>query len=143
MENSEHRAIAVQTFNRCWDLLEGDRSAEADRELVMCAFTSRYHWLQVGGPRQFAISDWMVSRAYATTGQGALSIAWAELAQAQTADSEPAWMRASMFEGLARAHKAAGNTAELDRYRELAINTLAEETNEQDAVHIRTQIGEL
>lgn len=143
MENAEHRAVAVQTFNRCWDLLEGARSPESDRELLMCAFTSRYHWLKVGGPRQFAIADWMVSRAYATAGQGALAIEWAELAQAQTAETEPAWMRASMYEGLARAHKAAGNTAERERYRELATETLAAETTEEDAVHIRTQIEEL
>lgn len=143
MESTEQRGIAVATFNRCWDLIEGQRTPENDRELLMLAFTSRYHWLQVGGAREFAIADWLVSRAFATTGHGALAIEWAEAAQAQDREEFPAWMKASMFEGLARAYKVAGNEHQMRYYLDQAIAALALEPNPHEVDIIRTQIEEL
>ena len=40
-----HRQVAVDTFNRAWELIELDvRTPEQDREMLALAFTSRYHW---------------------------------------------------------------------------------------------------
>lgn len=143
MELTDHRKLAAQTFNQCWELLEAERTADNDRELLTVAFTSRYHWLQVGGPREFAISDWMVSRAFAAGGQAAPAIEWAERAESSTPQDSPAWMKASMLEGLARAHKTAGDTDSMNHFKALAIEALTLETDENDAALIRAQIEEL
>ena len=137
------RRLALAILVSCWDLLEGERNSDNDRQLLTLAFTSRYHWQHVGGPREFAISDWMVARAYATGGHAGPALEWALLAQAATPDDSPSWMKASMLEGIARAHKTAGDIQRMNTYKLLATEELALETNENDASLIRAQIEEL
>jgi hypothetical protein len=116
MEQSEHRAIAVEQYNECWNMLEDpDRDAEGDVTLLTAAFTSKHHWLFAGGPQQWAISDWMVSRAAAATGHGDLAIEFAERA-VKSSEGQTDWMMASAAEGMARAYAAVGDTARRDEW---------------------------
>jgi hypothetical protein len=143
MENAEHRAVAVKTFNRCWEILEAPRSAESDAELLTTAHTSRFHWLIAGGAREAAIADWMVSRAYSHVDEPSLAVVWAEAAMAGAPEDSPAWMKASLYEGLARAYKTANDTERFEHNRSAALAALALEEDEQDAALIRAQIEEL
>ncbi len=119
METEIAKAGAKETFNRCWTLLETpDRTPEQDVELLGCALTSRYLWQLAGGPEQVAMADWMASRAAASIAErrdrstyGALSVEFAQLAEAATTEEFPDWMQASHAEGMARAAKAAGDVA--------------------------------
>lgn len=83
-----HRGLAKQTFNKTWDLIElPDRSPEQNR----------------------AISDWQVARVAGLLGHGDLALAFAISAfERVEAGGTEDWVRASVLEGLARAHAAAG-----------------------------------
>jgi hypothetical protein len=118
METNDHRTIAVQQFNHCWELLEkDDRSASEDANLITSAFASRYHWSLVGDSGRFVTADWMVSRAAAAIAEGDLAVRFALLAYERSLTSgTPDWLRASVAEGLARAYAAAGDIAERDNW---------------------------
>ena len=74
MTDIDHRPLAVQTFNACWDILEKeDAGVEDYRELLTLAFTSRWHWGFAGGLDQWITGDWMISRAASRYGDHALA----------------------------------------------------------------------
>jgi hypothetical protein len=136
-----HRSIAVSTFNACWELLESARSAEDDRNLLTSAFTSRYHWLHAGGPAQWAVADWMVSRCAAAIGEGNLSMTFAKSALAAVPEDAPAWMRASMYEGMARACAAIGDDDGRVQHIAHARKMLEVEPSQEDRELIESQIA--
>lgn len=114
LDAASRRALAVGLYNHVWTLLETpDRTPDQDDELVHAAHASRYHWGEVGEPLQRAIGEWQCARVYATLGRGepALHHARRCLALAE-ANELPAWLFASAFEALARAHAAAGDGTE-------------------------------
>ena len=135
-------AFAKSTYNRCWDLLENEnRTSEEDDDLLATAFTSRYHWYAVGGGEQKIVSDWMVSRAAATVGFGELAIRFAHRASEAVAEGDyPAWLRASIYEGLARAHAANGDAALRGEFLDLARRELDNEPDDEDREIIADQI---
>ena len=139
----QHRRIAIDTFNKCWDLLEQPRSVENDRELLTNAFTSRFHWRAIGGPQEFSISEWMISRVFARLGQGDLAIEFAQAALDLLTADAPYWHQASTHEGLARAYLAAGDSAQAQVHIHKCQELLTLETNDDDAKHIRSQLAEL
>lgn len=119
MAELDNRSIAIQQFNRCWEILDQAERTEADlRELLQAAFTSRYHWLQVGNERNWIISDWMVSRALAYNACAGLALNFAKSAnEAAWASEQPDWLRASVAEGILRAVIALGDTTEIDGWK--------------------------
>ena len=141
MADHDHRAIAISTYGDCWDLLESVRSAEEDRNLMTLAFTSRYHWLKAGGPTEWVISDWMVSRCAAAVGEGSLSVTFAKSALAGVADDSPAWLRASMYEGMARACVAIGDLEGKVQHIAQARRELESEESQEDRQLIESQIA--
>ncbi len=61
-----HRRFAVELFNDTWKLLEKKRrTADEEDRMVNGAHASRYHWGIAGGPENWAIGEWQVSRVYA------------------------------------------------------------------------------
>ena len=143
MSEIPHKSIAAQTYNACWDLLEQSRTSAEDLTLIQLAYTSRYHWRQVGGPQEWAISDWMVSRVYAALGHGALSIAHAAAAHMHDSTSFPAWLIASLHEGSARAALAAYDLASCDASISAARTALTSESEAADAAFIQQQLDEV
>lgn len=143
MSDISHKSIAAQTYNACWDLLERPRTSAEDLTLVGLAYTSRYHWLVVGGPQEWAISDWMVSRVCAATGHVALAIAHAHAAHAHDMQGFPAWLIASLHEGSARAALASGDITGCDAAIANARHWLAKESNAEDATYIQQQLDEV
>lgn len=140
-EDLTHRKLATQAFNASWSLLERARSEEEDLELLEFAFTSRHHWRCEGGPQQVAIADWMVSRCCSELGEGPLALRFAVAALASEPRDAPAWLRASLLEGLARAHAANGDQSARDEAAHRAAQVLAEETDDEDRALIEAQLA--
>jgi hypothetical protein len=136
-----HRALAVAAFNSSWELLERDRTEEEDLELLEVALASRHHWRHEGGPQQLAIADWMVSRCFAELGAGDLALRFATAALATEPPDRPAWLHASLLEGLARAHAARGDWAGRDDAAAWAAIALAEEDDAEDRELIESQLA--
>jgi hypothetical protein len=136
-------ALAKATYNRCWDLLENEsRTSDDDDDLLATAFASRFHWYAVGGDEQKIVSDWMVSRAAAAVGFGELSVRFAQRANEAAAEGEfPAWLQASLFEGLARAHAANGDAELRGEFLDMAQRELEQESDDEDRDLIAQQIA--
>jgi hypothetical protein len=139
----DYRKIAVERYNHCWELLErDDRNRDEDVELLTSAFVSRYYWSLAGGPEQWAVSDWMVSRAAADVGEGSLSLAFAIRASGavQRFDA-PDWLVASVAEGVARAYAALGSGAERDEWLNSAERLVEAIADQEDRELIASQLA--
>jgi hypothetical protein len=107
-----HRRAGALCFNRAWVYLQKRRrTAAEDRQLLDLVHASRFHWGLVGTPRHRAIADWQVSRAYAALHEPTLSLAYARSSLELCRQHALADLLASAYEGLARAHVAAHQTA--------------------------------
>ncbi len=83
-----HRRMAVELFNRTWELLdEANRTPAEDREMLGAALGSHYHWARVGDDKNFAISDWQVARVLTDVGEADLAQKFAEVALRRAVDS--------------------------------------------------------
>lgn len=144
MAQLDDRELATQLFNRCWELLESPRDDERDVKLLTTAFTSRFHWLNVGAMEQWITSDWMVARAAAATGDGVLSLRFAERAHAAAQEnSVPDWLVASTAEGVARAYAVIGNVEAFNNWSALAARLVEVIADPEDKALIASQLAEL
>jgi DNA-binding transcriptional MerR regulator len=147
VDPTTRRALAVGLFNRVWQLLEtADRTQEQDDEMIHAAHASRYHWAEVPGhePKNVAIGEWQIARVYCVLGRGepALHHARRCLAVVERGD-QPDWLRASAYEGLARAHAVAGDRAEAARWKVKASETIAREPDKDDREIVEQDIATL
>jgi hypothetical protein len=142
-ETFTHRELAAQSYNAAWTLLESERTPAQDLELLTLAFTSRHHWTIAGGQQELAVSDWMVSRCCAAVGEARLAVRFAEAALAGLPQGSPAWLVASLHEGMARACAAAGDATGRDRHLASARVALAEETDDEDRALIQSQLDDV
>lgn len=100
-----HRRLAPQAFNRAWELLDrGERTRLEEEEMLAAAFTQRFHWYQVGEPRNLAIADWQVSRVAAVLGYADLALRFGQRSlDVCTEHSLDAFVTAFAHEAIARA----------------------------------------
>jgi len=143
ISDADHRTIAIQTFNSCWDILESPNAEERSAELLTAAFTSRFHWRVVGAAKEHSISDWMVSRAFVVMGQNELALMFAQSALELLSDDSELWQLASAHEGLARAYQGLGMPEKVAEHAQLAQAFLESEPNQDDAQHIASQLADL
>lgn len=69
-----HRTMGPIAFNRAWELLDRSELSTAEEEEMLAAtLAQRYHWYEIGEPRNWAIADWQVSRVTAVLGQADLA----------------------------------------------------------------------
>lgn len=74
-----HRAMAPRAFNETWEYLDADQlTREQEEAMLSSAFAQRYHWYEVGEPRNRAIADWQVSRVAAVLGYADLAFRFGE-----------------------------------------------------------------
>ena len=138
-----HRRHAVIAFNRTWELIDTpDRSADQADEMLVATFASRYHWDRAGGAAERVTADWQIAHVASQLGLADLALRYADaalaLAQREGFDG---WRLASCYEGMARAHAAAGNRAERDRYVDLARRELAQVADAGDRGVIESQLA--
>jgi hypothetical protein len=140
------RALAVNLFNRTWELLRSPRSPADDRIMLACALASRLHWTGIGTDENYAVGDWLVAHVASHLGYSDLALDFAATAH-QTASATdppaPPWLVASTQEGLARAHAVAGHDDERDRYAQAARRTLESVDDAEDRALIAEQLASI
>ncbi len=149
LDAAAHRRLGVELFNHVWSLLEmPDRTAGQDDEMIHAAHASRHHWSLAGTTVNLGRGEWQCSRVYATLGRAepALwhakrSLAYAEAAAA-AGDAED-WDVAAAQEALARAHAVAGDRAESERWRALALESLARVADVEDRRQVEQDLATL
>jgi DNA-binding transcriptional MerR regulator len=147
VDPTTRRALAVGLFNRVWRLLETpDRTVEQDDEMVHAAHASRYHWGEVptSERKNLAIGEWQCSRVYAVLGRAepALHHARRCLEIVEGGDHE-AWLRASAYEALARAHAVAGERDDAVAWKAKAVAAIALEPDKDDREVIEQDLATL
>ena len=142
-ERVSHQFFAIQAFNGAWELIEKpDRTPDDDAEMLLRAFTSRWHWGFVGGPEQTATGDWQIAHCASLLGDGALALQFAQRGlDACEREGGGDWRRASMLEGMARAAAAAGDAAAHARYYALAEEAIAAIAEDEERNVIASQFA--
>jgi hypothetical protein len=123
-----HKKMAVELFNRVWDLLDKqERTAAEDDEMVHAAHASRYHWGEIGTPLNFERGEWQISRVYAVLGRPEPALFHArKCLQICTENDIGDFDIAFAYEATARAYASAGDARECEKYRDLAKRAGAE-----------------
>lgn len=149
LDAAAHRRLGVDLFNHVWTLLElADRSPEQVDEMIHAAHASRHHWSFAGTSVNLGRGEWQCSRVYAVLGRAepALwharrSLAYAEAAAA--AGQAEAWDVPSAQEAMARAHAVAGDRAEAERWRALALEGLTHVSDVEDRQIVEQDLAAL
>jgi hypothetical protein len=69
LSKAQHRKIGGKPYNHVWDLMEKKhRSNEEDAEMIRDAHASRFHWGEIGTPRNFTVGEWQIARVYSILG---------------------------------------------------------------------------
>lgn len=119
-----HREFGKRTNGQVWNLLaKPDRTAVDDEEMILNAYASHYHWLQIGTMVNQQRGEWLIAHVYTVQGKADLALDHAERClqiseahRAQMADFDIAYG----YEGIARAKALAGEREEAAKYREMA-----------------------
>jgi hypothetical protein len=147
VDAATHRRLAVDLFNRSWQLLELEsRTPEQDDELIHVVHASRHHWGEVGTPAHRARGENQCSRIYAALGRPEAALHHAgralDLVRAGGEGFED-WDLAAALEVCARAHLAAGDRSQAAHYAELARQELEAVADPEDREIIAGQLAEL
>jgi hypothetical protein len=141
----EHRALGVELYNQTWELLEAGAAPDV---VVDTAHASAYHWRHAAGTTTAnrARSEWLCSHVYAVLGRGEPALFHGERCLALV-EGEPDEMQEfdlpAAYEALARAHAAAGNSAEARRYLELGRAETAKIADVEDREHMESQLASI
>lgn len=143
----DHRQLGVDLYNATWKLLQQEsRTPAEDDAMLDSAHASAYHWSRAEGaaPVNAARSHWQISRVNSVLGRVEAAVYHAQRClDLYTENGIGDWDLASAYEGLARAHKVAGNEAEYRRNLELGRDALAQIADEEDREHIAEDLDEL
>ena len=116
-EREFHRKVAIECFNRAWDILDKkNRSEEDGFQMLHLAHASRYHWGLVGTPKNRAVGDWQLSRVYAELGQPRLALEFAESCLAACRENGLSDIEHTANEAIARAYAVAKDYDNARRY---------------------------
>ena len=108
---SDHAQHGKEFYNATWELIDlPGRRPDQDRLMLATALASRRHWEEAGGMLERVVGDWQVAHVASLTGHASLALDFAQAAVARAESGGlPAWVVASAYEGLARAHATAGD----------------------------------
>lgn len=129
-----HRKQAISLFNKVWDYMEKQDRTLSDNDLMIhMAHSSRYHWNNIGTAVNFSRGEWQISRVYCVVGRGepALYHAKRNLDICLENDIKD-FDLAFAYEALARAYKVNGNNAEVEKYKQLALEASNQIEKEAD-----------
>lgn len=139
------RRLASEAFNHTWSLLDLDEwSREQEEEMLASTFAQRHHWYQVGGPRNWAIADWQVSRVAAVLGYSDLARRFGErsLELADEHDLGP-FVAGFAHEAIARAAAAVDDVETFTWHLELAKKSLAEIEDDEERESLQSDLAEM
>jgi len=132
-DQHDHRQLAVDLFNRTWELLDKSERTQAEvDEMIHAAHASRYHWGLAGTAVNLARGEWQVSHVYSVLGRGEPAHYHARRSldicqENNIGDFDLAFA----YEALARAASVAGDSKVLKENLALAKNA-GEKIAEQD-----------
>jgi hypothetical protein len=142
-EKEFNRKAAVKCFNATWSYLEKkNRSPEDNRQMLLRAHASRYHWGIVGDPSNLTIGDWQISRVYAELRQAELAILFAKSALDLCEKHKLSDLLASACEGMARAYAITNNSERAREFIKRARAELESVTSDEDKKIYADQIRE-
>jgi hypothetical protein len=131
-----HHWFAAGAFNATWDLLKKERrSPDEDRQMILLAMTSLYHWTQREDctDQNMSIGYWQVSRVHAVLGLGGEARRYGELCFAYSGGLD-AFYLGYAHEALARAAVVQDNLGRAiehaSRARALSVEVTDEEGQE-------------
>jgi len=132
-EREFHRKVAVDCFNKAWDLMDKKaRSEEDNLQMLHLSHSSRYHWGLVGTPRNRAVGDWQLSRVYATLGQPQIALQFAKSCLATCKDNDLDDIMHTAHEAMARASAVSKDYGNARRYLDKARRQLDELSLDKD-----------
>ena len=138
-----HRRLAVDLFNRVWDLLEMEaRSSAEDDLMVHAAHASRYHWGEIGSALERERGEWQISRVYAVLGRPEAALYHAQrcleiCTEHQIGDFDLAFA----YEALARANVAARHPADCGEAFLLAEGAAKEIKDDDDREYFLSELA--
>lgn len=133
-----HRTFAPRAFNYTWTLLDQEElTREQEEDMIASTLAQRFHWYQVGTPRNHAIADWQVSRVFAVLGYADLSRRFGERSLALAIDNDlGSFVTGFAHEAIARAAAAVDDIATFEEHLALARAALdtIEDSEEREAL---------
>jgi hypothetical protein len=138
--NEFHKKLGAKTNGGVWGVLDNNNPSETELEDALeMAYTSRYHWKQVGTLTNDVRSVYMISRVFSHMKNGEQAIKYANLMHelAQKAEKEDAenWASFDMpfvYEAIAKAHAAAGNRNECKKFTKMSQELIDGLDDKQD-----------
>lgn len=141
--NELHAKLVKKCFNITWDYLDKNSLTPTEEmELLRLVHASRYHWSFVGGPRQFAVGDWQISRAYAKINEGTLALKYAQSCLDITLENKLDDNYLSAYEGIARACALVQDYDKAKKFITKAEKELEKVTDDEDRAIYEPQIRE-
>jgi hypothetical protein len=112
-----HHTFAHLAFHEAWALLDvTEPTREQEEEMLAATFAQRYHWYEVGTPRNQAISDWQISRVAAVLGYADLALRFGERSLTVCLDNDlDPFVTGFAHEAIAR---AAADVDDIDMFTE-------------------------
>lgn len=144
-ERANDRAQAVALFNDAWRLLDlPERTSAEDYDLIHCTHASRWHWGRAGGPQEWAVGEWLCSRAYAVLGRAEPALVHAQRCVDLCAEHAlDGFVVASAHEALARAHAVAGDLDAARIERDIAAGLAAALDDLEDRAVVEGDLASL
>lgn len=130
LDPATHRAIAIQSNGRAWELITRAHDLGDDErdELLNVVHTSAYHWKQVGEAVHQVRAQWLIAKANAELGHGPTALRHAQRCSDLTEAAADGvqdfdWVYAS--EAMARANALCGDSDQADFHYERAQTAIA------------------
>jgi len=144
---AENRRLGKTLFNHVWDLMEKkERTAEEDAEMIRDVQAMRFHWHEVGTPRNKAVSEWQTARVYSILGMPEPALYHAKRCLALNkagGEGFEDFHLPSAYEGLARAWVTAGDVRTAANYLEKATKLAAKIKDPEGRKTVSDQIAEV
>jgi hypothetical protein len=140
-----HRTFAPLAFNQAWALLDlPDPTREEEEEMLAAAFAQRYHWYEVGSPRNQAIADWQISRVAALLGYADLSLRFGERSLTVCLDNDlDPFVTGFAHEAIARAAAEVDDIDMFTEHLEAAKEKLVEIEDPEDRDVLEADLTEM
>jgi len=121
-EKECHKKFAVDLNNLVWDLLERDKRAKKDDEMMVhAAHASCFHWSKVGTEINLQRGEWLISHVYAVLNRPASALHYAKRCMGITDENKFGdFDLAYAYEAMARAYAVSGEKSKHEEYINLA-----------------------
>jgi hypothetical protein len=140
-----HQWFAAGAYNSTWNLLQKERrSPGEDREMILSAMASLYHWMQRDDctEQNLSIGYWQISRVHAVVGLGPEARRYGELCLAYSALLEPFYIGYG-HEALARAAVVQDNLGRAIEHASRARSLAAEVTDAEGREWLLADLDEI